>query len=982
MPLSSALEPSDATGGDSLWSGLGETVEVTGSSPWLLDDSQQLWLVESGAVDVFSVDLENGAPIGRRLHLFRCGAPAMLGGATIAQNAGTGLLAVAVGTARVRRVPSEAFLGSLRGDAKRLAEARRLASRWVENLARGMPPGRRPRGTMRAESAGSFLLHPGDMLEAGHEGLWVRAADGRASLFGDDTLALAPGDDWLPLPTSAWLEAGDGATLEIAEMETVLASRRPVESFGRFVTVAMRAIERRRRDLEREELAGTTAEAASQRDELAAALASAASMFGRRIGHRVVTTSHTDAVLAACEELGFTMRISFRRPPARRVESCRDPVDEIARASRVRYREVALVGDWWRTDNGPLLGFRKNAEPDGEPTPVALLPRNPRSYRMVDPATGTSSRVDAKLAEDFEPTAYMFYRPLPETDVTARTLLSYALRMNVREVMMILGMALLGGLIAMLTPIMTAVVFGTIVPAGEKSQLSQVALGLFIAGLASAAFGLAKDFAILRLEGRADNSLEAAIWDRLLALPVGFFRGFSAGDLANRANGINMIRQLLTSAALNAILTGAFSIFSLAMIFYYSWKLALLSVLLAAIAVIVELLTGWGQLHSRRETANRAGHLEAIVLQQLTAVGKLRVAGGEARAFARWMTEFLEKTRYDIRARLIANGSQTFSAVYAIVSMVLVFGVYYFFLDKSLETGDFLGFNAAFGQFMHAQLGAAGAVVSLVSTIPLFERAKPILAALPETRAGRGDPGVLSGEIEFREVTFRYAPGLRPILDDVSFKIRPGEYVAFVGSTGAGKTTLVKLLLGFESPESGEVLYDGKDVRGLDPIALRRQLGIVLQDGRMLAGDILHNIIGSTRLSEDDAWAAAEAAAIADEIRALPMGMHTYVSEGGRNISGGQRQRLLIARALVHHPAILLLDEATSALDNASQAKVIASLDALRVTRVVIAHRLSTIRSADRIFVLDGGRLVQQGSYDELMATEGPFRELALRQLA
>jgi ATP-binding cassette subfamily C protein len=534
----------------------------------------------------------------------------------------------------------------------------------------------------------------------------------------------------------------------------------------------------------------------------------------------------------------------------------------------------------------------------------------------------------------------------------------------------------------MATPIMTAVVFGTIVPAGERSQLLQVGIGLVVAGLASAAFGLTKDFAILRLEGRADNGLEAAVWDRLLALPVEFFRNYAAGDLANRANGVNQIRQLLTSAALNAVLTGVFSIFSLAMIFYYSWKLALLSVLLAAIAVIVELLTGWGQLRSQRESTNRAGRLEAIVLQQLSAVGKLRVAGGEARAFARWMDEYLEKTRFDIRARLIQNASSTFSASYTILSMLLVFGVYYFFLDQSLQTGDFLGFNAAFGQFMHAQLGAAGAVVSLVRTIPLFERAQPILRALPETRAGRGDPGALSGEIELRDVTFRYGPGLRPILDGVSFKLSPGEYVAFVGSTGAGKSTIMKLLLGFETPEAGEVLYDGKDVRGLDPVALRRQLGIVLQDGRLLAGDVFHNIVGSTRLEEDDAWRAAESAAIADEIRAFPMGMHTYVAEGGRNISGGQRQRLLIARALVHRPSILLFDEATSALDNASQAKVIEGLDQQRVTRMVIAHRLSTIRGADRIYVLDKGRLVQQGSYEELMEQDGPFRELAQRQIA
>jgi len=980
MPRSSAAEPLVPVLADSPWTGVGEVVALTGSEPFRLDDSGLQWIVEQGAVDVFSVDVDDGECAGRRVHLFRCAAPALLSGAAAAMSGhGIGLVGVAVNEARVRRMTTDAFLGAL-ATPERGAEARQLGTRWIEDLARGMPPGPRPRGGIAVDARGVVELGAGDTLFTTKEGLWARVRAGGATLFGDAELTLAPADVWTPLATSVWLSATSASSIEVETLDGILAGDGPRAAFARAASLGMQAIALRRRDLERAALEETKAGAASNRDELATALASAVGLFGRRVPRAVASASYADAVLAACQEIGFFSGIEFRRPPARRIERCRDPVDEIGRASHVRYREVALDGAWWQRDNGPLLAFREGS--DGKALPVALLPRSPRSYRMVDPADGSSRRVDAAVAAGLQPTGYMFYRPLPETDVTAGTLLTHAFKRNRGEVLMILGMALLGGLIAMATPIMTAVVFGTIVPAGEKSQLLQVAIGLMVAGVASAAFGLTKDFAILRFEGRADNALEAALWDRLLALPVEFFRRYQAGDLANRVNGVNSIRQLLTSAALNAILTGVFSVFSLAMIFYYSWKLALLSVLLAAIAVVVELLTGWGQLRSQRESTNRAGRLEAIVLQQLTAIGKLRVAGGEARAFSRWMNEYLEKTRYDIRARLISNASGTFSAVYTILSTILVFGVYYFFLDQSLQTGDFLGFNAAFGQFMHAQLGAAGALVSLVRTIPLFERAQPILAALPETRAGRGDPGELSGEIELRDVTFRYGPGLRPILDGVSVKIRPGEYVAFVGTTGAGKTTLVKLLLGFESPESGEVLFDGKDVRGLDPVALRRQLGIVLQDGRLLAGDIFHNIVGSTRLGEDDAWRAAEAAVIADEIRALPMGMHTYVSEGGRNISGGQRQRLLIAHALVHDPAILVLDEATSALDNASQAQVIASLDRLRVTRVVVAHRLSTITGADRILVLDQGRFVQEGTYAELVEAEGPFRELALRQIA
>lgn len=981
MRPSSALERRPAPP-DGLWDGVGSVVTVTGSEPFRLDDTAQQVLVEAGTVDVFSIDLDDDGPSGRRVHLFRCEAPALLSGAKAAMSGhGVGLLGVAVNEARLRRVSVEEFLHALT-TRERIDEARRLAVHWIEHLAQGAVPGERPRGIELAPESATLTLEPDDVLGAGYEGSWIRLRDGRASLFGDDDeLGIGPESGWVPLATPVWIVASERTTIEVAPLDTVLRDGNTIEAIRHAASLGMRALEVRRRALERAALLGTRAEAQSKRDELAAALASAVSLFGRHVPHAIVSTSYVDAVLAACKEIGWYAGLDFHRPPARRIGDCRDPVDEIGRASRIRHREVALAGDWWRHDNGPLLGFR-TGDGASEPSPVALLPASPRSYRLIDPVHPVPVRVDAQVAASLQPTGYMFYRPLPESDVTATTLLRHAFARNAGEVLMILGMALLTGLIAMATPVMTAIVFGTIVPAGEKSQLLQVAIGLAVAGLASAAFGLTKDFAILRFEGRADNALEGALWDRVLALPVGFFRGYAAGDLANRVNGVNSIRQLLTSATLNAVLTGVFSIFSLGMIFYYSWKLALLSIVLAAVAVVVELLTGWAQLHSQRESANRAGRLEAIVLQQLTAIGKLRVAGAEARAFARWMTEYLEKTRFDIRARLIQNGAASFSAFYTIFSTILVFGVYYFFLDQSLATGDFLGFNSAFGQYMHAQLGAAAALVTLVRTIPLFERAEPILRALPETHSGRGDPGILRGEIELRDVTFRYATGLRPMLDGVNLHIRAGEYVAVVGSTGAGKTTLVKLLLGFETPELGEVLYDGKDLRGLDPVALRRQLGIVLQDGRLLAGDVFHNIVGSTRLGEDDAWRAAEAAVIADEIRALPMGMHTYVAEGGRNLSGGQRQRLLLARALVHDPAILILDEATSALDNASQAQVIQSLNALRVTRVVIAHRITTVQGADRILVLDQGRIVQEGTYAQLMAVEGPFRDLAQRQIA
>jgi ATP-binding cassette subfamily C protein len=318
-----------------------------------------------------------------------------------------------------------------------------------------------------------------------------------------------------------------------------------------------------------------------------------------------------------------------------------------------------------------------------------------------------------------------------------------------------------------------------------------------------------------------------------------------------------------------------------------------------------------------------------------------------------------------------------------------VFAYVHFRLNSSTEAGealsfsigDFLSFNSALGQFNAAMLGLMGAMSQIITMVPLYKRAAPILHAVPETRADSIDPGELSGHIELSNVTFRYLPDMPPVLNDLSITIRPGEYVAFVGSSGSGKSTILRLMLGFETPEAGGVYFDGQDLSGLDIGAVRRQIGVVLQGSKLGSGSIFDNIVGSAPLSQDDAWQAAREAGLEQDIKDLPMGMHTMLSEGASTLSGGQRQRLMIARALVLRPRILMLDEATSALDNYTQSVVNQSLDKQNLTRIVVAHRLSTIINAHRIVVLKQGQIVETGRYSELMARDGEFAALARRQL-
>jgi ABC-type bacteriocin/lantibiotic exporter with double-glycine peptidase domain len=418
--------------------------------------------------------------------------------------------------------------------------------------------------------------------------------------------------------------------------------------------------------------------------------------------------------------------------------------------------------------------------------------------------------------------------------------------------------------------------------------------------------------------------------------------------------------------------------------FHYHPGLAALGTLLIAAAVAVTAAGGVTQLRRQRQAARLTGRISGLVLQLLGSVGKLRVAGAEVHAFAQWARLFSEQRGLQFGIRSVGGWLAAFHAAFPLLAYLLIFRAALPAPGSGagLPTGDFLAFLAAFSTSLGALLGTCTALLGTLNLVSLYEQARPILTTLPETDTGRADPGALAGDIEVQHAVFRYQPDGPVVLRDVSFSARAGEFVAFVGPSGSGKSTLLRLLLGFEALESGAIHYDGQEIAGLDIHAVRRQIGVVLQTGRLLAGDIFTNIVGSAPASIEEAWEAARMAGLADDIAAMPMGMHTVISEGGGTLSGGQRQRLLIARAIVHRPRLLFFDEATSALDNRTQAVVTASLARLQATRIVIAHRLSTILGADRIYVVDRGRIVESGRYQELLDAGGLFAELARRQIA
>lgn len=653
-------------------------------------------------------------------------------------------------------------------------------------------------------------------------------------------------------------------------------------------------------------------------------------------------------------------------------------LQQLVEQAGVSMRRVKLQGkNWWSEDAGPLLATLKSSA-----KPVALLPlEGGRGYQMHD-LSGTSSRsvlVDESISADLAEGAFMFFRKFPAHAIGLLDLLRFGLNNSGRDSFTILFCGLLGGVLALFTPVATGILVDKIIPNSQESELFQLTALLVAAALGVAAFELTRAIALLRVEGRLSNAAEAAVIDRLMNLPVPFFKDYAAGDLAQRALTINHILGQLTSTTQSVVMTWVFGLFSFFYMFILNWQLGLVATGLVGLILVITVTANFLRLRLERKLYTLQGAIASRILQILNGIGKLRTVYAEDRAFVLWARDFAQQKKVDIQVRSVGNILIVFNASFIVIASAALFASIAYF-QRDISAGVFVTFNTAFTQFLSSTLALASAFTGALSIIPLYERAKPILTTLPEQQSSQIQAAPLAGEVEISRVNFSYSQDGPKILDDLSIKIKKGEFVAFVGPSGSGKSTIFRILLGFETPQSGAVYYDNQDLAGLDARSVRQQLGVVLQNGKLMPGDIYTNIVGSAPRTIDEAWEAARMAGLADDIKAMPMGMQTVISEGASTISGGQRQRLMIARALVNRPAVLLFDEATSALDNQTQAIVANSVRQLDATRIVIAHRLSTIMDADRIFVIVAGKVIETGNYQSLMALNGYFAELSKRQ--
>ena len=647
----------------------------------------------------------------------------------------------------------------------------------------------------------------------------------------------------------------------------------------------------------------------------------------------------------------------------------------ILQAHGIMTRQLRLTDGWWREASGPLLGRTRSGRL------VALLPKwTGRSYRFTD-EDGTLREVSRQQMKDvLKPEAYSFTRALPLQRLTKRQLFAFIWSSASTHSMvhMVLA-ALLVVLLGMFVPMANKMVFETVIPAGIATDLAPIAGLLVGTAVAIMLTTYIRNLYIVRVENIVEMNLHNAVMARLFLLPPKFFHSHSSGELTSKLNNLSGLCQQINEAIVGALLSGALSVVYFIQVGIYGGPLLAPAMVLFVLQVLILVLYFRNATQVQRQYISKNDALSGMECNLFAGIQKVKLTGSETRAFTKWLN------RYTHTARVIYNPRFTtrlYPSLLALMNVGSLLVIYVFALRTSITTSNFIAFTSAFGMLTAALSAITLQIPEMTKIGPQLESIMPIAEAVPEVSGSPTPIKTLSGSIEVNHLSFRYQDDMPLVIGDLSLSIKAGEYVGIVGTSGCGKSTLLRLLLGFEKPQRGNIYYDHYDLEKIDKKQLRQRIGTCLQNGSLFTGDIFHNItITAPWSTHDDAWEALRMACMYNEVKALPMGLHTVISEGGGGFSGGQKQRLLIARALIGHPNILFFDEATSALDNISQRQVSENLDTLHCTRLVIAHRLSTIRHCDRIIVLNKGKIAEEGTFEQLMARKGLFYEMSLRQL-
>ncbi|GAB4188245.1 MAG: NHLP bacteriocin export ABC transporter permease/ATPase subunit [Simkaniaceae bacterium] len=964
----------------------GEIIELYEGEKIFLQDSRAVYWIENGELDLFGTESkESSFPFTEFLAGF--GISEVL--FSFPQKENMKVFAAALKPAKLYKLDAETFEGRIKNFLKKSAPLVSAIDNWIYKLCQN---------SQRYVSDVEEVLWSKDaMLELkkdevrkvyhdiwqrkSHKVFWVRAEEGKVHINWHVESPLEASSSPLPIPEGFALFAEEDAKLSFALTEEVLGKEDFWQGLEKIHTLIFKDIHYDKEQKEKQQNRQYQLSRDLEEKSVLNASYSLASLL-RQDKFILASKFAGSALVKAFQIIAKDMGEAASVPEEKELKekSIAQTIQKISDYSEIPYRKVSLQEGFWKKDAGRFMAFWGK-----EQKPVALLPYK-SGYQVVDPDLEKPKTLDKKVFSQLATQAYCFYRPLPEKPF-GRDLLRFCIAGQGRDILIILFVSVFSALLSLYTPFAMEWIFDKAIPDKSFSLLYQIAFGFLAATISISIFHMTRDYAVLRLEGKIGNKLQAAVWDRLLKIGMPFFRSSTTGDLFQRASAIDEMRESIGGAALTTLISGPFSLFYLAVMFYHSALLSLLSLIPIVLGIIVYTIGMLATVNLKYKIYNQQGKIYSFLVEVLRGVGKIRTAHAENRTFARWAEAFAQKKKNELTIAKIDNWLRVSRVIFSGAAIIFIYFFVIHFMTEALKEGKvflsigkFLSFSMAFGAFSAAVFSFSITLIHVIGdVIPLWRRAKNILKE--PLRPRKMTVPKIRGNITLDKIYFRYDKNSPMLLNDISLTIPSGKFAAFVGASGCGKSTLIRLLLGFEAPEKGKIYYDGMDLERLDLPSLRRQIGVVLQNGSILEGSLRENITCGRDYSDEEIVRTLDLCGFSEDLDALPMGLETMMPVGGTTLSGGQRQRVMIARALIGKPKILILDEATSALDNKTQELVKENIDRQSMTRIVIAHRLSTIVNADIIYVIENGRIVQSGTFNTLKSQSGYFRTLIERQM-
>ncbi|GMB10409.1 MAG: NHLP family bacteriocin export ABC transporter permease/ATPase subunit [Candidatus Improbicoccus devescovinae] len=671
------------------------------------------------------------------------------------------------------------------------------------------------------------------------------------------------------------------------------------------------------------------------------------------------------------------MILKFLGKPIPKIPSnITDPDEQLQyllKPSGTMKRRVELLGNWWKDCSGCLLASTKNNEI------IAILPNSWGKYYYID-KLGNTININKKTAKGINLEAFCFYKSFPLNSLKIKDLLIFmAKTVTKNDIFFIILIYIIMQSLGMLSPYITKIIYDKLIPSEQLGLILPIISMMIGITISTSLIGITKSLILAKIQGKLNVEVNSAIMMRMFSLPASFFKNYSSGELSSRVGYLASLCQSISDIVLSTSLSALFSLVYIFQMNQFAPALVLPGMIAIFISILFTTIVTLARQKINITRMDLSPKFQSLVFSLFGGIQKIKIAGAEKRAFSKWAKSYSEIQKLEFSPPLFLKISDL---IITVINTLGTIALYYSAVTNKIPTSSYLAFIGAYGAVSSAIMAISGIALQISNLKPVFDLIKPFIKECPENSSGGKLIASLSGKIEINNITFRYTNNSPYILKNLSFSIKKGEYIAIVGTTGCGKSTLLRILLGFEKPETGAVYYGGNDISSLDLGTLRQKIGVVIQNGTIFAGDIFSNIIVTAPWKNmDDAWEAAKLASLDADIKAMPMGMHTLIAEGAGGISGGQKQRLMIARAIIARPSILFLDEATSALDNITQSYIAKSLANLKCTRLVIAHRLSTVKNCDRILVLDKGTIIESGNYETLMSKKGMFYELAIRQV-